>query len=130
MYKLYTTVDITYPAYNSSLKLKWSEQNFFTVIQTLSLRVNISYESNPVLLHIKGDILGFNTPNIISVWRFDFSTSHSCAYEKHNDPVGLLKDDFELVPFISGLNESTIQTYDIFVPTGLNKNIVFSCREY
>ena len=37
-----------------------------------------------------------------------------------------LKDDFELVPYINGLDELLEQKYAVFVTDGPGKNIVFS----
>ena len=68
---------------------------------------------------------GFDTEVVINVWRFDFETEKDCLFEKDNDPVGLLIDDFELVPYIDGLDECMTQNYNVFVTEGKGKNIVF-----
>jgi hypothetical protein len=128
-YKLYTLVDIThtseYRLREDNNHRRWQEQNFNTVIQTLGLRSNVSFHDAPVTVEIKGSALGFNTDEIVRIWRFDFSTDKPDLYDYQGDPVELLREDFELVPYIDGLNESMEQNYAVFVPYGDNKNIVF-----
>jgi hypothetical protein len=128
-YKLYTTVDITHTGQYRNEPGKdverWKEQNFQTLLQTIGIRANISYQLRPDLIEIKGSTVGFNTDKIINVWRFDFSTERDHLFEFNNNPVGYLLEDFDLVPYISGLNESMQQNFDIFVTEGPATNIVF-----
>jgi hypothetical protein len=131
-YKLYTLVDITHtgqyrPGMSGNILHK-KEQNFNTVIQTLGLRANIYYTRSPIALDIKGSLIGFNTDQLIRVWRFDFKTETESAYEYNGNPVGLLEHDFHLVPYISGLDELMNQQYAVFVTEGKGKNIVFHFR--
>jgi hypothetical protein len=128
-YKLYTLVDISHtgqfrsdPATDN---LRWKEQNFQTVMQTLGMRANISYRVKPVMITVKGRIVGFNTDEIINIWQFDFYTERDFLFENDGDPVGFLKDDFEMVPYIPGLNEMIEQNYDVFVTYGSDPNIIF-----
>ena len=128
-YKLYTLVDIThtgqYRAEPGKEAARWKEQNFNTIIQTLGIRSNVFYNINPTLLEVKGKLVGFDTNEIIRVWRFDFETERDFVYEKDGDPVGFLIDDFNLVPYISGLDELMEQEFAVFVSEGKGKNIVF-----
>ena len=128
-YKLYTLVDITHtnqhrPAAGKE-HLRWQEQNFNTVLQTLGIRSNITYTSGPMVTEIKGRLAGFDTDSIIRVWRFDFFTDREGLYDKDNDPVGHLIDDFMLVPYIAGLNETMEQKYAVFNTGDPGKNITF-----
>ena len=129
-YKLYTLVDIThtgqYRAEPGKEAARWKEQNFSTIIQTLGIRSNIFYNMNPTLIEVKGKVVGFDTNDIIRVWRFDFETERDFVYEKDGDPIGFLKDDFNLIPYISGLDELMEQKYAVFVTEGKGKNIVFN----
>jgi hypothetical protein len=133
-YKLLTTVDITHTRQHRNEPGKehdyWREQNFNSLIQTLGLRTHISYDYDPDMIIIKGFHMGFNTGKRISIWRFDFATPTNNTYEKDDDPVGFLLDDFEMVPFISGLDESMEQNFDVFVTHGENKNIIFSIDSF
>lgn len=132
-YILHTTVDITNTGQHRNDSgnegLLWKEQNFQTVLQTLGIRANISFTQSPKLSQINGQILGFKTSNIINVWTFEFSTERDDLFKTNNDPVGYLLEDFDAVPFISGLDESMEQNYDVFVTSGMATNIVFRCRQ-
>lgn len=128
-YKLYTTVDITSTGqYRSELgkeTARWKEQNFQTVLLTLGIRANISYYNKPSVTTMKGSLVGFNTDELIHVWRFDFETERDNLFELNGNQIGFLLEDFEGVPYISGLDESVEQNYDVFVTDGPAKNIVF-----
>jgi hypothetical protein len=128
-YKLYTLIDIThtgqYRTEPGKELARWKEQNFNTIMQTLGLRANLIYFENPSMIEVKGSLVGFDTNDIIRVWRFDFTTEREDAYLKDNDSIGFLKDDFEMVPYIAGLDELVEQNYNVFITDGANKNIVF-----
>lgn len=128
-YKLYTTVDITntnqHRAEVGKETARWKEQNFQTVLQTIGIRANISSYNKPELIEMAGTLAGFDTDKIIRVWRFDFETERDFLFEVNGDPVEGLREDFEMVPFISGLDESMEQNFDVFVTYGKSKNIVF-----
>lgn len=125
-YKLYTLVDITFPKSKTLNDLEKSQlQNFNTLIQTLGLRSNVYYHTSPIVFQSKGSLLGFNTEEITNIWRFDFDTEHQDVYKHLDSDIGLLISDFEMVPFIPGLNESIKQNYPVFVTQGPNKNIIF-----
>lgn len=131
-YKLYTLVDIThtnqYRSEPGKEFAKMQEQNFSTVLQTLGLRSNVWYDGGPIVLEVRGSLVGFPTENIIRVWRFDWKTERDNLYLKDEDPVGFLKDDFHLVPYIKNLNENLEQNYSVF-NTGENPNIVFHLKQ-
>ena len=128
-YKLYTLVDITntkqYRHEPNKQKEFWQEQNFNTIIQTLNIRSNISYHFGPEIFEVGGRSVGFDTDDIIRVWRFDFSTQSDNIYATKNDPVGLLKEDFMAVPYIKGLNEAMEQQYAVFNTETPGNNISF-----
>jgi hypothetical protein len=128
-YKLYTLVDITHTGQHRTEPgkeaLRWKEQNFQTLLQTLGIRANVSFTNSPIATEVSGKIVGFNTDEVIRVWRFDFNTDRDDLYENNGDPVGFLIDDFTLVPYISGLDERMEQQYAVFNPEDPGKNIVF-----
>ena len=128
-YKLYTLVDITHTGQNRTEhgkeSLRWKEQNFQTVLQILGIRANISYTQSPTMVEVGGHVAGFDTDEIIRVWRFDFSTDRDYLFEKSGDPVGHLLEDFHLVPYIAGLDESMTQNYAVFNTQDPGKNISF-----
>jgi len=128
-YKLYTLVDITHTGQHRAEPgkeaLRWKEQNFQTVLQTLGIRSNIVYVNGPVSTEVSGRIVGFDTDEIIRVWRFDFSTEREFVYDVGDDPVALMREDFQLVPYISGLDELMTQKYAVFNTEDPGKNITF-----
>ena len=128
-YKLYTLVDITHTGQHRNEFGKeddrWREQNFQTVLQTLGMRSNISYRNSPTVTEVGGRLIGFDTDEIIRVWRFDFNTEQEFLYEEGEDPVAYLKQDFHLVPYISGLSELMEQNYAVFNTGDPGANIVF-----
>ena len=128
-YKLYTLVDITstgqYRNEAGKESLRWKEQNFSSVVQTLGMRANIAYTQKPMITSVKGTVVGFDLEDVVKVWRFDFSTERDFLYLKDDDPVGYLKEDFTGVPYISGLDELMEQRFAVFATEGKNRNIVF-----
>jgi len=128
-YKLYTTVDITntgqYRTEPGKEHLRWKEQNFQTILQTLGIRANVSFTEKPVVSEMRGSLVGFNTDEIVRVWRFDFNTEREFLFEKDNNPIGLMIEDFEGIPYISGLDECMEQNYNVFVTDGVARNIIF-----
>ena len=132
-YKLYTLVDITrtgqYRHEPGKEADRWKEQNFQTVLQILGIRANINYANAPTVTTVKGRLVGFDTDELIKVWRFDFTTERDFLYENNNDPVGFLKDDFHLVPYIAGLDELMEQNYAVFNTSDPGANIVFHQKQ-
>ena len=128
-YKLYTLVDITHTGQHRTEPgkeaLRWKEQNFQTVLQTLGIRANVVFVNGPISSEVAGRIVGFDTDDIIRVWRFDFSTEREHVYELNDNPVGALIEDFTLVPYISGLDEAMEQRYAVFNTEDPGKNIAF-----
>jgi hypothetical protein len=131
-YKLYTLVDITHTGQNRTEpgkeNLRWKEQNFQTVLQTLGIRANVSYSQPPSIVEVGGHIVGFDTDDIIRVWRFDFYTDQDFLYEKNSDPIGHLIEDFHLVPYIAGLDEAMTQQYAVFNTQDPGTNISFFAK--
>ena len=131
-YKLYTLVDITH---TGQYRLepdreadRYKEQNYNTVIQTLGLRSNIEVVQQPHAIELKGRLVGFDTDEIIRVWRFDWRTEQD-LYSDDGDSLAFLKQDFHLVPYISGLDELMEQKYNVFATADPGKNIVFHLKQ-
>ena len=99
------------------------------MLQTLGLRSNISYRFNPQLLEVGGRLVGFDTDEIIRVWRFDWTVEHTDLYHDGTDPLGFLKQDFHLVPYISGLSEAMEQRHAVFNTADPGANIVFHVKQ-
>jgi len=132
-YILHTTVDITHTGQHrqdlGKEELRWKEQNFQTLLQTLGIRANINFKHGPTLSQVSGQILGFNTNNIINVWTFEFNTERDDLFKLNDNPIGYLIEDFDAIPYISGLDESMDQNYNVFVTSGPATNIVFHYKQ-
>lgn len=128
-YTIYTTVDITnteqYRNISGQETDRWKEQNFQTVLQTLGMRANISFSKKPELMTVAGSVVGFKTNKIIKVWVFEFEVEREYLFGDSNNTVSFLINDFEGVPYISGLDESMEQNYAVFVTDGDARNIIF-----
>lgn len=132
-YCLYTLVDITYTAQyrnepNKKLE-KSQQQNFDTVIQTLELRSNVSFNTNPSIIVGSAAAYGFNIASQQNIWYFEWETEQIDVYIKDTDHVGQLMEDFQFVPFIANLTESVIIDKPIFNTQGTNRNIIFKIKQ-
>lgn len=90
------------------------QQNFQTLIQIINLRNLIEENADPYVetRDITGEF-GTSYKGEHKVWTYEFDTSHDDAYYKDQDPIGLLKDDLENIPVLSGLTE-TVPSPKIF----------------
>tara|TARA_B100000035_G_scaffold196464_1_gene167859 strand:+ start:761 stop:1141 length:381 start_codon:yes stop_codon:yes gene_type:complete len=102
MFELYTVVDITETkARKGADKIKENQQqNFLTVLNTIGLRANPTIIKSPEIVK---NTFKFGTAyeDVKHVWRFVFDFE----YGAHS--LDMLKEDFDLVPFINGLTEDT-----------------------
>ena len=107
-YSLYTLVDISYTGqYRNEPDKKLQrnqQQNFDTVIQTLELRSNISYDKKPAVLIEKASDYGFNSTSEQKIWNFEWETEQVDVYIKDENHIGQLIEDFQFVPFITNIS--------------------------
>lgn len=73
------------------LKARRQQSNWETMLQIIALRTQ---PFNVRTIHNDG------------VWMLEFDVEHSDVYRKEDDPIGLLKDDFNNVPLLVNLDES------------------------
>lgn len=104
-FQLQTLVDITetQARFNKEDPAWKQQQNFMTVVQTIGLRVNISYKDSVVVeeIPIKGMGFGTNYRGEHRVWTFDFVPDFPAALT-----LDMLKNDFDLIPIILKLEET------------------------
>ena len=104
-FKLLTLVDITKTdaRRGDQSDLYKQQQNFFSVVQTISLRANPIVADKPSVekINIKGLGFGSNFTGDHDVWSLVFSFEQEGSHS-----INLLKEDFEMVPFIAGLSET------------------------
>lgn len=122
IYSLYTLVDITatgrYRSRNDLERLQ--QQNFDTVIQTIELAGNLSYEKIPEI--VTGEKFGDTN---LRCWAFEWRMEREKVLEHNGDEVGRLKELFAFVPIITGLTESVHFTKPMF---NLGQNIIFDYK--
>lgn len=119
-FEIYTTVDITNTqAHKGVDPVEYQQyQNYMTVIQTIGMR------SNPTVKKLPRVIDGYPEFGNHKVWFFEFDIEYEDGHS-----VTLLENDFDLVPFISGLTETAIFKENVFITRGKDKNIVFLQKE-
>lgn len=105
------------------IKARHQQQNWETVIQLLSLRANPLSINNPINFKTKLDDYGYHMFLGIQ-WMFKFRIESNEVFRKGDDPVGLLKEDFNNVPMISNLNENVIDC-EYFKAIGEQVNVRF-----
>ena len=118
-FELYTTVDITNTrARKGADPIEYKQyQNYMTVLQTIGMRSNPTVDKDPKI--VNSDVFGNNT-----VWKFEFDIEFEGGHS-----IELLQNDFNLVPFISGLNETAQFDDNVFITKGKKQNIVFIQKE-
>lgn len=96
---------------------KKQQQNFSSLLQTISLRVNPSYERSPSTFFLSADDNRFGTEYQGSqkVWKFDFHIEYDGGFtDEKGNPFGLLDRDLNLVPVIANLTESVTLALPMF----------------
>ena len=123
-----TLVDITQTGQNkfrSHDRLLINQQaNWNTFFQVLSMRINPLFYGGPTVEKRtleNGEFGSDHDPaEEHNVWTFKFDSERDGALTP-----SLLTDDFDLIPVINNLNESTINNSDAFRTNGTAQNIVF-----
>ena len=102
-FRIYTLVDITktnvFKEYLDPLKKK-QQDNFNTLHQTLEMRANIFTEKDP-----ERKMMKWGNKNELT-WVWHFYTERDDIFLQDGDPVGLMKNDLEYVPFINNCEET------------------------
>lgn len=104
-FTLYTLVDITETGARrgEDPKLHRQQQNFLTVMQTIGLRVNPTYVNAPEVIKdipIKYNLGSkYNTKQ--NIWKYTFDIDYEGALD-----LDTLLNDFDLIPIITGLEET------------------------
>ena len=123
-WQIFTVIDITETHANKSddTKKKHQQANYNTLINTASLRCNILPASCKAMVDDVSE-LGFGK-NILDkqrYWVFEFTHEFEGALS-----LEMLMQDFDLIPIITGLNETVnINTPAFRTTDTVDKNIVF-----
>jgi len=124
-FKIYTLVDITctnarkgedYVAYQQ-------QQNYLTVLQTIGLRVNPTVDRLPYIVNepIK---FGRKHQNCDRIWCFEFEIEFEDAID-----VEIMKNDFDLIPFIDQLTETATFDDAVFRTKCENDTNIIFCQQ-
>lgn len=121
-YRIITLVDITKSnaRRGDSDRLKLGQQsNFDTLVQTINLRANISWDRDPAK-----DLGTLPDPfrGKAAYWIWDFYTERQDLFLEEGDPVRLLIKDLHGVPVVAGLEETVDLSPAIFHLQGDQKN--------
>ena len=104
-YELLTLADITETKakFDKNDPAWHQQQNFLTVLQTIGLRVNISYKHSTEVIDTTAKQAGFGTMYKVKnkVWKFIFETDFDDATN-----ITTMTHDFDMVPIITNLDET------------------------
>ena len=124
-FKVQTLIDITQTNArrgDNPFQIK-QQQNFLTLVQTLGLRVNPYYKNNPARLETIIDNYGFGEryKGKHNLWTFYFETEY-----ENGLTVDMLKEDFNIVPVITGLDETITDGSAFISENEQSTNIIFT----
>ena len=127
-FQLYTLIDITETGARKgdNEKKQKQQQNFLTVVQTISLRCNPIINHKPIIKNVAVDQFQFGSAvsGVHQVWTLDFE------FETEAHSLELLEHDFDLVPVISELDETiNLKTSAFFTKDTESKNIIFKKKD-
>jgi hypothetical protein len=124
-FEVYTLVDITCTgARRGEDPVKYKQQqNYLTVLNTIGLRVNPIVKKDPKQVDDYPSF-GKHYDNIDNVWMLEFEIDYGAT------SIDLMQNDFNLVPFFTELEETTVFENDVFITQNENlNNIVFVEKE-
>lgn len=97
------------------------QQNFLSIVQTIGLRVNVNITKKPVCENKDAKGFGTDFKGKQKVWTLPFEIEYEDALSEQ-----VLKDDFDLVPIITGLTESAQLNKSVFrTKNSKERNIIF-----
>jgi hypothetical protein len=128
----YTLVDITDTGVRrikEDLQTERNQQrNWETVLQVISLRaqpLDMISAKSPRMVSMQGHEFGSFYRGSQQCWKFMFFVEHNDVFGPPDDPSKFLKQDFNEVPIITGLNETVGFPDPVFYTVGLLKNLYF-----
>ena len=116
-YSILTQIDITksLPLRDDPDLIKQGQQaNFNSIRQAIELRAIIIDDSPPTQITKDGK----------QWWQYDFTTDRDDEFLLKSDPVGLLINDIDGIPFITGLNNTVEFEQLVFKTKGKNPNTI------
>jgi hypothetical protein len=131
-YSIATLVDITKTDVTSSKNYEYNKErnqqrNWETLSQVLNLRTQAILVETPKC--IREDVSKYCFGNAYSgeqnIWIFRFIVEFENVLGTDDDTFKFLRHDLELVPIITGLDETVTINPPILVPQGFYKNTTF-----
>lgn len=123
LYCLYTLADITATGqyHGGEPLLRNQQQNFDTILQTIGLKGNVYFDEKPRI--IDSSIFGRTGDKC---WYFEWKMEIEELFQVNDDPIALLKDLFEYIPYINGLTDTVQFEPSVFK---LGQNILFDFKQ-
>ena len=134
-FTLVTLIDITRTGITKNTPeqefLRNQQRNWESVLQVIGLRaqpITIGEPYNEIVPQdVVNSIFGeMHHGQDQRVWCATFAVEHPDVFKSNREQLGLLKNDFNQVPVICGLNETARFILPIFYSHGSLKNIIFN----
>ena len=124
-FRIQTLIDITETGIRRQDSDKFAykqETNFQTLLQTIGIRTNLLYSNSPSFEEITIGKLSFGDKykGKQMLWTFEFDIEYEDALT-----IDMLNEDFDLIPIITGLNETANIQQALFRTTPKERNIIF-----
>jgi hypothetical protein len=127
-YHLTTLIDITRTdeRRNDKFLMRSQQSNFDSLIQGIGLRANVFWNIDP----IKDEGKIPYSDGKATFWSWTFMAEQQDVFLKGEDPVGLLLDDLNHIPVITGLEDTANFKKDAFITRGelTNTWVLFSAQ--
>jgi len=121
-YKIVTVVDITRSGAIRSepdATKQGQQANFNSLLQAIGLRSNVEWTADPRMTEGR---LPHDIGGRARYWTWVFHCERDDVFLRDGDPVGLLKDDLNGVPVVSGLNNNVDIDPACFLTNGEKSN--------
>lgn len=108
------------------------QRNLETLIQCTGLRCQVQHLQGPVAVYSDVSDLEFGEffEGEQKVWVWTWAVENPEVYGTDDDPLGILKIDFEQIPIVTGLTETAKFMLPIFYPHGTIKNVYFKKGQF
>lgn len=125
-----TKTDVTRNTPETEFKRN-QQRNWESVLQVIGLRAQPMTVVEPFSDIVSADIIAQLFGEMYQgreqrVWVASFAVEHKEVFLKDNDRLGYLKEDFNQVPVVCGLDETARFMLPIFYSHGSLKNIAFT----
>lgn len=131
-YSVYTLIDITSTqiiSNNTTDNFARNQQrNWETAQQIIGLRTQaliVAVPASPRTVYMDSHEFGSYYKGQHQCWKFIFEVEHTNVFGNDDDPVKLLRQDFDSVPIIKNLSETVDLPDAMFYTQGLLKNTYF-----